>query len=55
MPWKIIKQEDKFKLYNTEKKKFVNKVFNTRQAAMNTRRNYERYTRGEVRGTKEKK
>ena len=27
MPWKVIKEGDKFKLYNTDKKKYVNKVF----------------------------
>jgi len=45
MPWKIIKVDDKFKLYNTDKKKYVNKIFNTRQSAINTRKNYERYTK----------
>tara|TARA_R110002012_G_scaffold82148_4_gene207851 strand:+ start:1601 stop:1747 length:147 start_codon:yes stop_codon:yes gene_type:complete len=45
MPWKIIKEGDKFKLYNLDKKKFVNKEFKTRQAAINTRKNYERYTK----------
>tara|TARA_R110002012_G_scaffold209310_1_gene379668 strand:- start:535 stop:714 length:180 start_codon:yes stop_codon:yes gene_type:complete len=44
MPWKVIKKGDKFKLYNIDKKKFVNKEFKTRQAAINTRKNYERYS-----------
>ena len=43
MPWKIVKQGDVFRLFNTEKKKYVNKTFKTRQAALNTKKNYERY------------
>ena len=47
MPWKVVKVNNtegiRYKLYNLDKKTYVNKTFKTRQAAVNTRRNYERY------------
>lgn len=43
MPWKVKKVDDKYKLYNLDKKTFVNKTFKTRQAAVNTKKNYENY------------
>tara|TARA_Y100001938_G_scaffold149434_1_gene236217 strand:+ start:7965 stop:8120 length:156 start_codon:yes stop_codon:yes gene_type:complete len=44
MPWRIDKIEDnKYKLYNLDKKKYVKKTFKTRKAASNTKKNYENY------------
>ena len=46
MPWRIDKVGDKYKLYNLDKKKYVNKTFNTRKSAIATRKNYGRYSYG---------
>ena len=46
MPWRIDKVCDKFKLYNLDKKKYVNKSFNTRASASSARKNYARYSYG---------
>jgi len=43
MPWAIKKVGTIYKLYNLEKKTYVNKTFKSRQAAVNTKKNYERY------------
>ena len=43
MPWKVKKVDDKYKLYNLDKKTYVNKTFKTRQAAVNAKKNYENY------------
>ena len=46
MPWRIDKVGDKFKLYNLDKKKYVNKSFNSRSSASSARKNYARYSYG---------
>ena len=46
MPWRIDKVGDKFNLYNLDKKKYVNKSFNTRASASSARKNYARYSYG---------
>ncbi len=46
MPWRIDKVGDKFKLYNLDKKKYVNKSFNSRSSAISARKNYARYSYG---------
>ena len=38
MPWSVKKVDNKYKLWNTDKKQFVNKTFNTRQSAVNTKK-----------------
>tara|TARA_B100001250_G_C19485352_1_gene650545 strand:+ start:204 stop:365 length:162 start_codon:yes stop_codon:yes gene_type:complete len=46
MPYKIVKvkNQPKYKLYNIEKKKFVqNKTFNSKETAEKTAQNYIRY------------
>ncbi len=43
MPFTIKKINSKYRLYNTDKKKLTKKTFNTRKAAMNTRRVYMNY------------
>ena len=43
MTWSFKKVDNKYKLWNTDKKQFVNKTFNTRQSAVNTKKNYENY------------
>ena len=43
MPWKIVKQGEKYRLYNLEKKTFTKKKFNTRVAASNTKNVYQKY------------
>jgi len=45
MPWSVKKVGEIYKLYNTDTKKYVNKSFNTKQSAINTRRNYQNYSR----------
>jgi len=46
MPWRIDKVGDKYKLYNLDKKTYVNKTFNTRKSAISARKNYGRYSYG---------
>jgi len=43
MPWVVKKVGEVYKLYNTDKKTFVNKNFKTRKSALATRKNYENY------------
>jgi hypothetical protein len=40
MPFKIVKQKDKYRLYNLDKKQYTKNSFNTRQAAENMKRAY---------------
>lgn len=47
MPYKIIKKDDKFKLYNLTKKEFVNKNFKTKESAVSAGKNYMRYRKEE--------
>ena len=54
MPFVIKKVEDKFKLYNKDKKRFVNKTFNTRKSAMAAKKNYENYDKRNNKGNKYK-
>ena len=46
MPWRIDKVGDKYKLYNLDKKRYVNKTFNSRESASSARQNYGRYSYG---------
>ena len=43
MPFKIIKKNNNFKLYNLEKKRFVKKIFKTKQSAQKMKKNYLNY------------
>ena len=43
MPWRVDKKKEGYKLYNLDKKRYVNKTFKTRQSAINARRNYSNY------------
>ena len=43
MPFKVVKQGDKYKLYNLEKKTYSKKEFNTRKSATNMKSVYMRY------------
>ena len=43
MPFKIVKQEDKFRLYNLEKKQYTKRSFKSRQAATNMKNVYMSY------------
>ena len=43
MPYKIVKQGEKYRLYNLQKKTFAKKNFNSHVAASNTRNVYMRY------------
>ena len=43
MPWKVVKQGEKYKLYNLDKKTYVKKTFKTRQSALNAKKNYGNY------------
>ena len=49
MPWRIDKVSDGYKLYNLDKKKYVNKKLNTKLSAVNARKNYNRYIKNEFR------
>jgi hypothetical protein len=42
MPFVVKKQKDKYRLWNKDKKAFAKPVYNTRQAALNAKRAYER-------------
>jgi hypothetical protein len=48
MPWKVVKQGDKYKLYNLDKKTYVNINFKSKQTALNAKRNYENYYKRKV-------
>ena len=48
MPWVVKKVGEGYKLYNTDKKKFVNKTFKTRKSALSTRKNYENYYKKKI-------
>ena len=41
MPWKVVKQGEIYKLYNTEKDSFANATFLSRQSALNQSKNWE--------------
>ena len=43
MPFKIIKEGNKYRLYNLEKKQYTKKSFNSRQSALNMKKNYMNY------------
>ncbi len=43
MPFKIVKQGDKYRLYNLEKKTFTKRDFNTRRSAANMKNVYQKY------------
>jgi len=43
MPFKIKKVEDKYRIYNLEKKRFTRGSYKTRQSAKNVMKNYENY------------
>lgn len=48
MPWKVVKKsEGNYQLYNLHKKTYVKRKFKTRKSALNTRKNYEKYTKKE--------
>ena len=55
MPWRIDKVSDGYKLYNLDKKKYVNKKFNTKLSAVNARKNYNRYIKNGFRRKDTKK
>ncbi len=55
MPWRIDKVDDKYKLYNLDKKKYVNKTFNSRKSAMSARKNYGDYSYGKTKNPYNKK
>ena len=43
MPFKIVKQKDKYRLYNLEKKIYTKKSFNSYQSANNMKKSYMKY------------
>lgn len=43
MPWRVDKKKEGYKLYNLDKKRYVNVIFKSRQSAINARKNYEQY------------
>ena len=43
MPYKIVKKNGVFKLYNIHKKNFVNVNFKSKKSAINQGKNYMRY------------
>ena len=43
MPYKIVKINDHYKLYNMKKKKYVNKKYKSKQTAANAGINFGRY------------
>ena len=43
MPFKVVKVNDKYKLFNLDKKQYAKKTFNTREAANNMKRTYMSY------------
>jgi hypothetical protein len=43
MPFKIVKEDNKYRLYNLEKQQFTKKSFNTRKAALNMKKTYMNY------------
>lgn len=45
MPFSIVKIGDKYKIYNKDKKKAVNKTFSSKEKAKNMIKVYERYTK----------
>ena len=52
MPWSVKKVDNKYKLWNTDKKQFVNKTFNTRQSAVNTKKIMRTITKKKIRNNK---
>jgi|TARA_R100000329_G_C7614365_1_gene218065 hypothetical protein len=54
MPFVVKKVEDKYKIYNKDKKRFVNKTFNSRKSAMSAKKNYENYEKRNNKGNKYK-
>ena len=55
MPWRIDKVNGKYKLYNLDKKLYVNVNFKTRKSASNAKKNYENYYKPKVIYDKRKK
>ena len=43
MPFKIVKQNTKFRLYNLDKKKYTKTKFNSRKSASNMKKTYMNY------------
>tara|TARA_R100001463_G_scaffold134569_1_gene196870 strand:+ start:2090 stop:2233 length:144 start_codon:yes stop_codon:yes gene_type:complete len=43
MPFKVVKDGDKYKLYNLEKKRYVKKEFKSKSSALSASRNYMAY------------
>ena len=43
MPFKVVKQGEKFRLYNLDKKKYAKPVFKTRQSANKMKNVYMNY------------
>ncbi len=43
MPFKVVKVNDKYKLFNLDKKQYAKKTFNSREAANNMKRVYMSY------------
>ena len=54
MPFRIHKVDDKFKLYNLEKKQYTKRSFNTRQAANNMKKVYMSYDKKKTTPKKKK-
>jgi len=48
MPFQIKKLNDKYKLYNIEKKKYINKDFLTKQSAVSAGINYGKYRKEDL-------
>ena len=48
MPFKIVKENNKYRLYNLEKKQFTKKSFNTRQSALNMKKTYMNYDKKKI-------
>ena len=47
MPYRIDKTKNGYKLWNLKKKSYVNKIYKTKQAAINSGKNFMRYRREE--------
>lgn len=47
MPYRIDKTKDGYKLWNLKKKSYVNKIYKTKQTAINSGKNFMRYHREE--------
>lgn len=47
MPYRIDKTKDGYKLWNLKKKSYVNKIYKTKQTAINSGKNFMRYRREE--------